>query len=307
MNKIAYLGPAGTFTEQALRSQKDLSGHTFVPFQRFTDALAAASSGETDYAFVAIENAIEGTVNTTLDALIFDHELMIQREVDLEIKLDLVAPAGCDKGDIETVLSHPVAIAQCRKYLDATFPSAVVRPANSTSEAAQRCLEQTKTAALANTLAAVTHGLEILEPNVADYSNNKTRFVLVGTNTIPRSTGNDKTMVVLAQKEDRPGSLIAILQEFAAREINLSRLASRPIKTQSMGNYCFVVEFSGHIADEVVGNCLVSIKAKHADVKLLGSYANTDATETHKAQTDAAKVGAEDWLIQLRSLLAYAS
>ncbi len=299
MTKIAYLGPSGTFTEQALLSQQDLADFELVPYQRFTDALTAATNKEVDYAFVAIENALEGTVNITLDALTFDHNLLIQREVDLEIQLELMSLPGTNLEDVQTVLSHPVALGQCRKFLEAKLPNAQVRPANSTSEAARRCNEEDKTAALANSLAAEKHGLEILTSDVADHYNNKTRFVLVGGKTIPAPTGNDKTMVVLTQREDKPGSLIAILQEFAAREINLTRLASRPIKTQAMGSYCFVVEFDGHIADEVVSNCLVKIKSRHADVKYLGSYASADASSGTKAETASSDAEADAWMSRL--------
>jgi len=297
--KVAYLGPSGTFTEQALRSEPDLAQMDLVEFPKFTDVLKATNAGECDLGFVAIENALEGTVNITLDALAFDHDLYIQREVELAINLNLMALPGTSLEDIEVVLSHPVANAQCRNFLDTTLPNASVRPANSTSEGARRASEKPSRAALAPALAAEVHGLNILATNVADHSENKTRFVLVGKKNIPAATGHDKTSIVVTQSQDRPGSLIAILQEFAAREINLTYLTSRPVKTEAMGNYCFVIDFDGHISDSVVKDCLIQIKAKHAEVKFLGSYPNCNVTERTKTETDQALQDAQEWLEQL--------
>jgi prephenate dehydratase len=302
--KIAYLGPAGTFTEQALMSQPDLAAHDLVPYPKFVDVLDATSVGDVDLGFVAIENAIEGTVNVTLDALAFDHELLIQREVVLDIKLNLMAIEGTAMSDIHTVYSHPVANAQCRGFLHKELPDAPVHAANSTSEAAVMAAEQPGLAALAPSLAAEKHGLALLAEDIADHPGNQTRFVLVAPAGVPQATGHDKTTVVLTQRQDKPGSLVAILEEFAARSINLSRLSSRPVKT-SLGNYCFVIDLDGHIADELIADCLRSVRAKHADVKFLGSYptAGRGATETRR---DASSAWAEagQWMESLRSQIA---
>ena len=253
--KIAFLGPSGTFTEQALKNQSDLADCTLIEYPKFGDILNAVSNDTVDYGFVAIENALEGTVNVTLDALTFDHDLIMLRQVDLDIQLNLVGPPDLNKADIQTVLSHPVALAQCRNYLENSLPQATTKPANSTSAAAEQTLSQPGTAALANTLAAELHGLQVLEQDVADHKFNKTRFALVGKGGLPSATGNDRTTIVAFQDADKPGSLISILQEFAARKINLTRIASRPIKTKAMGNYCFVIEFDGHVADTLI--CLL--------------------------------------------------
>ncbi len=299
--RIAYLGPAGTFTEQALMSQPDLAAGELIPLPKFVDVLDATSAGDVDQGFVAIENAIEGTVNVTLDALAFDHNLLIQREVVLDIKLNLIAAAGTAMGDITAVYSHPVANAQCREFLHKELPDAPVHAANSTSEAAVMAAEQPGLAALAPTLAAEKHGLSLLAEDIADHPGNQTRFVLVGPTGIPAATGHDKSTVVLTQRQDKPGSLVAILEEFAARSINLSRLSSRPVKT-SLGNYCFIVDLDGHIADELIADCLRSIRAKHADVKFLGSYpaAGAGSTET-RAEAAGAWAEADQWMEALRS------
>ncbi len=298
---IAYLGPAGTFTEQALLGQPDLAASNLVPLPRFVDVLDAVSAGEVDVGFVAIENAIEGTVNVTLDALAFDHELLIQREVVLDIQLDLMAAAGSTIGDIKSVYSHPVAMAQCRKYLDKELPNAEIKSANSNSEAAVTVAQQPGAAAIGPARAATLHGLDLLDRDVADHPGNQTRFVLVAPAGVPKPSGNDKSTVVLTQREDKPGSLVTILEEFAARSINLSHLASRPVKT-GLGSYCFIIDLDGHIGDELIADCLRTIRAKHADVKFLGSYpaAGLGSSQTrHEATTAWSEANA--WMTALRA------
>ncbi len=299
--RIAYLGPSGTFTEQALVSQVDLATAELVPYPKFVDVLDATSTGETQMGFVAIENAIEGTVNVTLDALAFDHELLIQREVVLDIQLDLMARSGTSLDDITAVFSHPVANAQCRQFLHKEVPRAEVKAANSTSEAAVMAADDQTIAALAPALAAERYGLETLAADVADHPGNQTRFVLVAPSGVPARSGHDKTTVVLNQREDRPGSLVAILQEFAARSINLSRLSSRPVKT-ALGNYCFIVDIDGHIDDELLADCLRAIRAKLADIKFLGSYPaeGKGSTET-RLEVTTAWAEADRWLDDIRS------
>lgn len=303
-SRIAYLGPAGTFTEQALMSQDDLRIKDLVPMSKFVDVLDATSAGDVDQGFVAIENAIEGTVNVTLDALSFDHSLLIQREVVLDIKLNLMAPAGTELSQITAVYSHPVANAQCREFLHKELPDVPVHAANSTSEAAVMSAETPGIAALAPTLAAEKHGLALLAEDIADHPGNQTRFVLVAPTGVPPATGHDKTTVVLTQRHDKPGSLVAILEEFAARSINLSRLSSRPVKT-ALGSYCFIIDLDGHIADELIADCLRSVRAKHADVKFLGSYpaAGTGSTET-RLEASSAWAEADQWMETLRSQIA---
>jgi len=304
VSRIAYLGPAGTFTEQALMSELDLRDTDHVPFPKFVDVLDATSDGDVDLGFVAIENAIEGTVNVTLDALAFDHSLLIQREVVLDIHLYLMAPAGTELSDITSVYSHPVANAQCREFLHKELPDVPVLAANSTSEAAVMAADQPGLAAVGPALAAEKHGLAVLAEDIADHPGNQTRFVLVAPAGVPPATGHDKTTVVLTQRQDKPGSLVAILEEFAARSINLSRLSSRPVKT-ALGSYCFIVDLDGHIADELIADCLRSIRAKHADVKFLGSYpaAGNGSTET-RHEASSAWAEADQWMEALRSQIA---
>ena len=303
-SRIAYLGPAGTFTEQALLSQADLAACELVPLPKFVDVLDATSTGEVELGFVAIENAIEGTVNITLDALAFDHDLLIQREVVLDIHLELMALPGVAREDIAAVFSHPVANAQCRDFLHKELPDAEIKAANSTSEAAVMAADDPTIAAIGPSLAAEHYGLDLLATDVADHPGNQTRFVLVAPSGVPARSGHDKTTVVLHQREDRPGSLVAILQEFAARSINLSRLSSRPVKT-ALGSYCFIVDIDGHIDDELLADCLRGIRAKSADIKFLGSYPadGKGSTETRQEVTTA-WAEADQWLAGIRSQIA---
>ena len=299
--RIGYLGPTGTFTEEALKSQADLASRELVPMARFADVLQATTDGTVDLGFVAIENAIEGTVNVTLDALAFDHSLLIQREVELSIQFQLMAQPGTALSDIKTVMSHPVANAQCRKFIEKNLPTAEVRPANSTSDAATFAASERTVAAIGRRSAAELNGLELLATDIADHPGNRTRFVAVAPQGIPAPTGHDKTTVVLTEHTDEPGTLVGMLQEFAARNINLTRLSSRPVKSR-LGKYCFIIDFAGHISDDVTADCLRSVMAKHADVKFLGSYATTGygAEAAHVEAADSWKK-ATAWVESLRS------
>ncbi len=297
---IAYLGPEGTFTEQALRSQEDLASFELVPYPKLADVLDATSNGEVSFGFLPIENAIEGAVNMTVDAMAFEHSLLIQREVELAIHLNLMAQKGTAISDVTLAASHPVANAQCRKFVEKMMPDVPIRPANSTSEAALLASQEEGRAAFAPAIAAQKYGLEILHSNIEDHAGNKTRFVLVSLSGVPKLSGYDKTSVLITEREDRPGALVAILQEFAARDINLSALTSRPVKT-NLGKYCFTIDFRGHIADDVVANCLKSIQAKHADVKFLGSYPAADKQKHSHSRTDSAWSDAEQWMATLQA------
>ena len=302
MPPVAFFGPSGTFTEEALLSQPDLAAGERVPFASIPDVLAAVERGDHELGVVPIENSIEGSVSITLDTLVFELDLLIQREVDLPISLNLFAKPGTSLGDVTTVLSYPHTIAQCRDWLSKKLPNAAIVAANSTAEAAQHVSRSKRSdqAAIGNALAARIYGLRKLATEIEDHPENQTRFVVVG-HGIPAPTGHDKTSIVCFQRSDRPGSLLGILQEFSARSLNLSKLESRPTK-QSLGDYCFLIDFEGHVADELVADCLRTLAAKQARVKYLGSYpvagqaAHARRTAAGKAWRDAAK-----WVEELRT------
>jgi prephenate dehydratase len=299
---VAFLGPAGTFTEEALSTQPDLASRS-VPKPTLPDVLEAVSSGEVDIGFLPIENSIEGTVSATLDSLIFESELLIQREVVLDIHLNLLAPAGTQISSIRRLLSFPHATGQCRGFLSARLPTVEIVATNSTAEAARLVGEERRPhiAALAPRLAGELYGLEVLEASVEDHPDNQTRFVVVSKYGVPAPTGHDKTSIVCFQREDHPGTLHAILSEFSARNINLTKLESRPTK-RGLGNYCFIIDMVGHIADEVVADALRVLHAELAGVKFLGSYpAEGSDGDAVRLKVGEAWRNAEEWMDSLRS------
>ena len=299
--RLAYLGPSGTFTEQALLNQTDLRELELVSVSSIPEVLKKVSDNEADLGFVAIENSIEGSVNITQDTLTFDADLLIQREVVSSIELNLLVKPGTSLDEITTVLSFPHAIAQCKDWLSDNLPNAVTEAANSTADAAKQVSGKSHNtfAAIGTERAADAYGLEILVGDIQDHSDNETRFVLVASDGVPSPTGYDKTSIVVFQDADRPGSLLGILQEFAARSLNLTRLESRPTK-KGLGNYCFLIDLEGHISDEVVADCLKNLHVKNGSVKFLGSYpaAGDDNTVSDKATVDSEK--ADSWLDELR-------
>lgn len=302
--RIAFLGPFGTFTEQALRTQADLAGGELVACRTVPNVLDAVTGKEVDVGFVPIENSIEGMVNFTLDALAFDHDLYITREVVLDIHLCLVTRPGVAFDEITEVRSIAVATAQCHRFLGERLPNAAVVAAESTAAAARSVAEATDAAhlaAIAPRVAAERYGLSVLVDNVEDHPENQTRFVVVTRGDIPAPTGHDRTALVVYQRADEPGSLISILQEFAARRINLSNLISRPTKHGGLGDYCFILFAEGHVGDDLVADAMRALHAKQASVKFFGSWPRADR-EPHEARAHADERWrqADDWVAGLR-------
>lgn len=300
--RIGFLGPFGTFTEQALLTQTDLADADLVPLASIPDVLSALSAGELDLGFVPIENSIEGTVNVTLDTLAFEVDLLIQREVVINVQLHLLAPAGMRLADVTTVVSYPHALAQVRGFMARHLPAARTEAAGSTAEAARMVGEERRpgVVAIGTALAGKLYGLDVLASDIEDHPENQTRFVVVARSGVPAATGHDKATIVCFQQADQPGSLLTILQEFAARSINLTKLESRPTK-RGLGDYCFIIDLDGHVDDELVGDCLRTLKVKLADVKFLGSYPAAGAHgETLRRDASAAWRSAERWLQGIR-------
>jgi prephenate dehydratase len=301
--RVGYFGPSGTFTQQALMTLDDLSDADHIPFRTVPDVLDAVEGGDLDLGFVPIENSIEGMVNFSQDALAFDHSLLITREVVLDIEHCLLAPPGVALDDIDEILSIPVATAQCHHFLRERLPEVEVRAANSTADAARLVAEgaAATNAALGPRVAAEVYGLEIIAEDIADHADNQTRFILVSRDEIPSPTGHDKTALVVYQRADEPGSLISILQEFAARRINLSNLFSRPTKAGGLGEYCFMVYADGHVADELLADAMRDLHAKQGGVKFMGSYpAVGDHAESAREHADARWREADDWIVELQ-------
>jgi prephenate dehydratase len=304
--RIGFLGPEGTFTEEALLGEATYRGSEFTPMASLVDVLEAVQQGQVDLGFVPLENAIEGTVRDIIDSLVFEFDLRIQREVVLDIHLHLMAPPGTTLDAVERVASIPVATAQCRGFLTRHLPTAELVAANSTAEAARLvgqgdpAMSSQPTAAIAPRLAATLYGLEILAEDVEDHPENQTRFVALARSGIPAPTGHDRTSIACFQSADHPGSLYGILGQFAARDINLSKLESRPTK-KALGDYCFIIDFDGHLADAVVSDCLRDLHAGLAGVKFLGSYpAAGPAGPAIRRQAEESTRKAGDWVEALR-------
>ena len=301
---IAFLGPAGTFTEEALLSQADLARAQRVPLASFWDVLAAVAAGRTDVGLVALENSIEGSVNVTLDPLIFSYDLRIVRELQLSVAQSLVGVPGSRLDQVKKVVSMPVATAQCRTWLSQHLAHAEQEPSPSTSEAVRRVAEDQdpSVVAIGTRHAAELYGLQVLETGIEDHDGNTTRFVLVARPEwgIPAPTGHDKTTIVCFQSSDHPGSLHMILGQFAARSLNLTKLELRPTK-RALGDYCFVIDVEGHLADEVMLDCLRDLHATLPALKFLGSYpaAGLEGEQRRQAASDA-WLAADNWIRELR-------
>jgi prephenate dehydratase len=268
---IAYLGPPGTFTEEALQNWPGLSCEEMLPFPTVEETVMAVQDGLADKAIVPIENSIEGSVNATLDSLAFETEVLIQGEMVSQVEHYLLARDGVRLKDVVKVISHPQAAAQCRRHLVELLSGVELEAANSTTEAALRVAgSREPLAAIGSRLAAELYELQVLYEGLEDHPDNRTRFVLLGKEKMP-PTGQDKTSMVCFIYQDQPGMLLQILQEFAHRYINLTKIESRPTK-KVLGDYCFFIDCEGHEVDEVVASALKCLRCKLPQVKLLGSY-----------------------------------
>jgi prephenate dehydratase len=272
MKKISYLGPEGTFSQEALlKYLGDLKDHNLIPLPTIVDVIKSIDRGNAEEGIVPIENSIEGSVNITQDILTFESETKIIRELTMPIRHNLIAKKGIKIDKIKKVISHPHATAQCRMFLSANLPAAEIIAANSTAEAVKKLTElDPDTAAIGTKIAASLYNLDIIADDIEDLKSNKTRFVFVG-NYIPAKSGLDKTSIVCFLKKDKPGSLFNILKEFADRNINLTRIESRPAR-KDIGDYVFMIDMEGHIHDKVVYDAIESLRRDVYMIKILGSY-----------------------------------
>jgi len=265
----AFLGPAGTFTEEALLSL-GTDGIEPVPCATIGEVFAAVASGDCSEGVVPIENSVEGSVNETLDALAFDHELHVTAELVRDIHHALVVAPGVRLEDVTAIVSKPEATAQCRAWLAVNLPGRTAVAANSTAEAVQRAVAEPGLAAIGTGLAARLYGGDVLAEAIEDFAGNQTRFVVIGRG-ISERTGRDKTSLALFMKKDKPGALLMILSEFAYGQINLTKIQSRPTKKQ-LGDYMFFVDLEGHVDDPAVALALDCLRLKLREVKVIGSY-----------------------------------
>ena len=301
---VAFLGPQGTFTETAARL---ITGATddasLLACGDIGEVLRAVEEGRAGRGVVPIENTLEGSVTATLDALAFETPLLIHGELELPVTLVAAAAPGTSLDALEQITSHPVALAATRRWLSTTLAGVEQVPVASTARAAELVAGRGPGhLAIVNPLAAERYGLDVLARDIADSPRNLTRFVLVGTE-VPAPTGWDKTSVVVFIDTNKPGALLQLLEIFAERDLNLTKIESRPTKDE-LGEYCFFLDIEGHLADERVGDALAAVKRTHRDIKVLGSYRRSGARRTDEAARiqadDAAYRQAADWLASWR-------
>ncbi|HET9873557.1 MAG TPA: prephenate dehydratase [Propionibacteriaceae bacterium] len=299
-----YFGPEGTFTHQALLTLPALHGEP-VPFSTVGQALDAVRAGDVTAALVPIENSVEGGVTATLDNLTYGDPLVITREVLLPVQFSLFARGDADISDIRQVLTHPHAAAQCRNWLATNLPQAAVVEGGSTAAAAAEVADPQSRfdAAICAPIAGRMHRLSELAAGIADNADAVTRFVLVSRpGPVGPPTGADKTTMVLFMREDHPGALLDLLDQFASRGVNLCRIESRPTK-KTLGDYCFSVDAEGHIDDARLAEALMGLHRVCADVVFLGSYPRADKAQPHirVGTSNDDYRGAAAWLKRLRN------
>jgi prephenate dehydratase len=292
----------------ALDDWKPAADAEHVPCESVAAALDALRAGSLDAAMVPIENSVEGGVSATLDALSVGSELVIIGEVLVPVTLVLAARSDTSLSDVRAVGTHPHGWAQVRTWMSTNLPGAAYLTTLSTAAAAADLDPQAGDiaayqAAVCAPVAATIHGLDVLAEDIGDNGRAVTRFALVARpGHTPDPTGADKTTLVLYQREDHPGGLLELLEQFAARGVNLTRLESRPTG-EAMGSYCFSIDIEGHIADARVAETLMGLKRVCAQVRYLGSYQRADGKQAAPmlGTSDDEFEAARRWLDDLRS------
>jgi prephenate dehydratase len=300
---IAYLGPRGTFTEAALLQMIDAgmvpqdspAAVMPMPVDSTPAALDAVRDGVAEYACVPIENSIDGSVMPTLDSLAIGTPLQVFAELTLDVAFSIVVKRGLAAAEVRTLAAFPVAAAQVRRWLAAHLPAVELRPAKSNADAAQQVADGYVDAAVSSPLAATQRGLSTLADGVVDEANARTRFVLVGPpGPPPARSGADRTSVVL-RIDNVPSALVSALAEFGMRDIDLTRIESRPTRTE-LGTYVFFLDCVGHIDDDAVAEALKALHRRCTDVRYLGSWPTQVVAGAPPPQLDEAS----RWLTRLR-------
>jgi prephenate dehydratase len=313
MRRIAFLGPRGTFTEQALASLPQASGAELVPCAGSPAVLAAVRAGGVDAGCVPIENSVEGAVPAVLDGLLPEPPLVIIREAIVAVSFSVLVREGTVATDVRTVASHTHGIAQTRDWIAAHLPTAEVWQSTSTAEAAAQVARGEVDAAIAAPIAGVEHGLVALATDVADNPGAVTRFALVAApGPLPAPTGHDRTTFA-ATTQNRPGTLLGLLTELAVRGIDLTRIESRPIKDRH-AEYWFHIDCTGHVAEPAMGEALAALHRRCDRVRFLGSYPRAGNGNAHNGggagAPSAVALGdgdtavfaaAQDWLQGIRA------
>ena len=300
---FAFLGPVGTFTELALAQVKQSKSAKKIAVNHVAEAIELVISGKAKRAIIPVENSIEGGVSATLDALAGTDKIRIYGEYLAPVSFNLVARPGTKLSEIKTVSTHPVAYAQSRKWLLEKLPKHVHLPATSTAAAAAALLtsEQADAAIAAPTITN-HHKLITLAQNIGENKQAQTRFIQIGlAGDLPKPTGADKTSVIVELPSDQPGALLAMLEQFSTRGVNLTRIESRPIGDR-LGRYRFNIDAEGHVLDESMGEALAGLHRFSPKVSFLGSYPRADKQQTKPEgnNSNGQYADASKWLESIR-------
>jgi prephenate dehydratase len=302
--RFVYLGPEGTFSEQALLTLPAAATSIRTPARSVPDALEAVRNAEADAAVVPLENSIGGQVGVTLDELANGAPLVITREVVLPVEFVLAGRAGTSLADIRAVAAHPQASAQCRHWLRANLPEASVVDMLSNAASAISVAIGEYEAAICAPIGASGHRLAVLADKIADHPEAVTRFALVSRpGRPPEPTGDDVTSLAVFISHDRVGALLAVLMELAVRGVNLTRIESYPTGEQ-LGRYVFFLDCSGHVAEARMGEALQGLRRICAEVRFLGSYpraVSVHPTGRAAGTGDAEYIDSVAWLARIRA------
>src|SRR5215468_2272573 len=316
--RFVYLGPAGTFSEQALLAIPEAADGTRIPARSVPEALDAVRAGEADAAVVPLENSIGGQVGVTLDELADGTPLMIRRDVVVPVEFVLAtagratagrAAGGAPRalGELRSIAAHPQASAQCRRWLRAHVPDATIVDVLSNAAAAVAAAAGEYDAAICAPIGVAQNGLTLLADKIADHPSAVTRFALVSRPAPPPPpTGDDLTSLAVYIAHDRVGALLAVLTELAVRGVNLTRIESRPTG-ERLGRYVFFLNCSGHVADVRLGEAMRGLRRICADVRYLGSYPRVDLDSDSPPSlyppgtSDADFADADAWLARIRA------
>ncbi|MEV4714602.1 prephenate dehydratase [Micromonospora sp. NPDC049374] len=307
--RFVYLGPEGTFAEQALRTVPAAERGSRTPARSVGEALEAVRAAEADAALVPLENSIGGAVGVTLDELAEGEPLVITREVILPVEFVLGARAGTLLPSVRSIAAHPQASTQCRGWLRTHLPDAVVVDVLSNGAAAAGAADGEYDAAICAPIGATRHRLAVLADKIADHPDAVTRFALLSRpGPPPPPTGDDVTSLAVYIAHDRVGALLSVLMELAVRGVNLTRIESRPTG-EALGRYVFFLDCTGHVADARLGEALQGLRRVCADVRFLGSYPRHrwDGSARERPVTapaglsDADYTDAAAWLARLRA------
>ena len=304
MVTVAYLGPPGTFTDAALhrlradaRTSALLADAETVPAGTPDEALGMVRAGVADYACVPCENSVDGTVNPTSDALAVADRLQIFAETELDVVFSILVRPGTDVADVRVLRTHPIAAAQVRRWVGVNLPRAHIETTSSTAAGAEEVAAGTADATAAPARAGEINGLVPLAENVADIGGARTRFVLVGRPAPPPPrTGSDRTGLIFGLPHE-PNALVQALTELSIRDIDLTRIGSRPTRVERF-TYLFHVDLVGHIDDPAVAEALVALRHRTADLRYLGSWPVADGHEAGTPPPDRAE--ALQWIDGLR-------